>query len=58
MKSKNILFNNSKLIFNGLIKINDQAFNSEGYQKSESLTLSDNNEVSSIPKLEIFSINL
>ncbi|MBS3149112.1 Fe-S cluster assembly protein SufD [Candidatus Woesearchaeota archaeon] len=51
--SANILDNKAKLIFNGLIKIENNAHNSVGYQKEENLLLSKEAEVYPIPNLQI-----
>ena len=51
--STNIVDDNSKLIFNGLIKIEKDAANSQAYQKEENLLLNSNAEVCPIPNLEI-----
>ena len=51
--STNIVDDNSKLIFNGLIKIEKDAANSQAYQKEENLLLNPNAEVCPIPNLEI-----
>lgn len=49
--SKGVL-KNSKSFVRGLVKINEDAFNSNGYQKSDALLLDDSRAVS-IPDLEI-----
>ncbi len=51
--AKGALFNNSKAIYRGLIKINRSASYSNGYQKEDMLLLSQNAEADSIPELEI-----
>ena len=53
MSAINIMEDNSKLIFKGLIKIEETAVNSIGYQREENLLLGENAEVFPIPKLEI-----
>ena len=51
--TKGILDDNCNVIYRGLIKIEDNAKNSNGYQKEETLILSDNAKADSIPDLEI-----
>ncbi len=53
MLSRGALNNESKAIYRGLIKINKNAANSNGYQKEETILLSEKSESDSIPKLEI-----
>ena len=53
MLTKGALSDNSKTFYKGLIKINKNAGNSNGYQKQESILLSENAESNSVPKLEI-----
>src|SRR3989344_3206765 len=53
MLIKGALSDNSKTFYKGLIKINKNAGNSNGYQKQESILLSENAESNSVPKLEI-----
>jgi Fe-S cluster assembly protein SufD len=50
---KGILLNNSKGIYQGLIKINKDALYSNGFQKEEILLINENAEADSIPILEI-----
>jgi len=51
--TKGVLSNNAKSIYRGSIKIHQNAVRSNGYQKEDTLLLSDKAEVDSIPKLEI-----
>jgi len=53
MLTKGALNDKSKSFYKGLIKINKNASNSNGYQKQEAILLSENAESNSIPKLEI-----
>ena len=53
MITKGVLFDESKAVYRGLIKINKNANNSNGYQKEDSLLLGNKTESDSIPKLEI-----
>ena len=53
MLTKGALNDKSKSFYNGLIKINKNAYNSNGYQRQESILLNENAESNSIPKLEI-----
>jgi Fe-S cluster assembly protein SufD len=50
---KGALLNNSKAIYYGLIKMNKEAPYSNGYQKEETLLLSNEAEADLIPQLEI-----
>jgi Fe-S cluster assembly scaffold protein SufB len=43
----------SRAIIQGLVRINENAFNSNGYQKSETILLDDKSRAISIPDLEI-----
>lgn len=51
--SKGVLLNNSRALFNGLIKINKIANKSIGYQKLDVLLMSKNARGDAIPNLEI-----
>lgn len=51
--AKGALNDNSKVIYRGLIKISKNASNSNGYQKEDTILLSNKAESDSIPKLEI-----
>jgi len=53
MLTKGALNDNSKAIYRGLIKISKDAHNSNGYQKEDTILLSNKAESDSIPKLEI-----
>ncbi|MBI2546177.1 Fe-S cluster assembly protein SufD [Candidatus Woesearchaeota archaeon] len=53
MLAKGVLGDNAKSIYRGTIKIEQQAARSNGYQKEDTLLMSDKAEVDSIPKLEI-----
>jgi len=53
MLTKGALSDNAKSIYRGSIKIHQNAARSNGYQKEDTLLLSDKAEVDSIPKLEI-----
>tara|TARA_Y100000034_G_scaffold134545_1_gene203262 strand:- start:1694 stop:2428 length:735 start_codon:yes stop_codon:yes gene_type:complete len=53
MFTRIVLTGKSKALHNGLVKINKNAVNCEGYQKSETILLSDNSYAESIPNLEI-----
>ncbi|MEK6835195.1 MAG: Fe-S cluster assembly protein SufD [Nanoarchaeota archaeon] len=53
MLTKGALLDKSKGIYHGLIKINKDAPYSNGYQKEETLLLSQDAEADSIPELEI-----
>jgi|SRR3989344_877696 len=58
MLTKGILYGRSKIIYNGLIKIEENASNSNGYQKQEALLLSPLAEINPIPSLEIDNNNI
>ena len=51
--TKGILDDKSNSIYRGLIKIKENAFNSNGYQKEDIIILSDDAKADSIPNLEI-----
>lgn len=53
MLTKGVLSDHAKSIYRGTIKIAKQAPRSNGYQKEDTLLLSDKAEIDSIPKLEI-----
>ena len=53
MLTKGALNDKSKSFYKGLIKINKNASNSNGYQKHDAILLNENAESNSIPKLEI-----
>ncbi len=53
MAVRGALDNKSKVIINGLVKIAEQATNSNGYQKQDALLLSNEAEIDPIPNLEI-----
>jgi len=53
MAVRGVLDNKSKVIYNGLVKIAENASNSNGYQKQDALLLSSNAEIDPIPNLEI-----
>ncbi len=53
MLTKGALSDMSKSFYKGLIKINKNASNSNGYQKQDAILLSENAESNSTPKLEI-----
>ncbi|MBI2651127.1 Fe-S cluster assembly protein SufD [Candidatus Woesearchaeota archaeon] len=51
--TKGALSGSSKCVYRGLVKINQNAFGSNGYQKEDTLLLSNNAVADSIPNLEI-----
>src|SRR3989344_1957558 len=51
--TKGVLNNEAKALSRGLVKIEENAFNSNGYEKQEALLLSDKAEADAIPNLEI-----
>ena len=53
IRVKNVFDDNSKCIYNGLIRIGKNAFKSSGYQKADALTLNETAEVDAVPQLEI-----
>lgn len=53
MITKGALDGSSKAVYQGLIKINENAANSNGYQKEDTLMLSEKAEMNPIPNLEI-----
>lgn len=53
MKVKGILDDKAKGVYRGLVKVAEPAANSQGYQKEDTLLLSDDAEISSVPDLEI-----
>src|SRR3989344_4697518 len=53
MRTKGVGKDSSKTVYRGNIKIHENAHNSVGYQKEDTLILSDNATVDAIPKLEI-----
>ena len=53
MLTKGALSDKSKSFYKGLIKIKQNASNSNGYQKQDAILLSQDAESNSIPKLEI-----
>ncbi len=53
MAVRGVLDNKSKVVYNGLVKIAENASNSNGYQKQDALLLSSNAEIDPIPNLEI-----
>ena len=53
IRVKNVIDDNSKCIYNGLIRIGKNAFKSSGYQKADALTLNETAEVDAVPQLEI-----
>jgi len=53
MLTKGVLNDKSKSFYRGLIKINKNAANSNGYQRQDAILLTENAESNSIPKLEI-----
>lgn len=53
MRTKGVGKDHSKTVYRGNIKIHEQAPNSDGYQKEDTLILSDEATVDAIPKLEI-----
>jgi len=53
MLTKGSLNDKSIVNYNGLIKINKNAHNSNGYQKNDTILLNENSQSNSIPKLEI-----
>ncbi len=55
---KGILKDKAKSLYRGLVKINEKAANSDGYQKEEVLLLSEEAEADVIPNLEIDNGNV
>jgi Fe-S cluster assembly protein SufD len=53
MATRVVLNDSSKAIYRGLVKINPGAINCEGYQKDDTILLSDNAEADVVPNLEI-----
>jgi Fe-S cluster assembly protein SufD len=53
MKVKGILDDDAKGIYRGLVKVAEFGANSQGYQKEDTLLLSEDAEISSVPDLEI-----
>ncbi|MBI1973058.1 Fe-S cluster assembly protein SufD [Candidatus Woesearchaeota archaeon] len=53
MRTKGVGKDQSKTVYRGNIKIHERAHNSNGYQKEDTLILSDEATVDAIPKLEI-----
>ncbi len=53
MRTKGVGKDTSKTVYRGNIKIHENAHNSVGYQKEDTLILSDDATVDAIPKLEI-----
>jgi len=53
MLTKGVLNDKAKTLYQGLIKIESNAFGSNGYQKEDTLLLSQEAEADSIPNLEI-----
>ena len=53
MLTKGVLNDKAKTLYQGLIKIESNAFESNGYQKEDTLLLSPDAEADSIPNLEI-----
>ena len=53
MLTKGIVKDKSKSVYNGLVNVNENAVNTDGYQKEDILILSENAEADSIPELEI-----
>mgnify|MGYP001560858462 CR=1 FL=1 len=53
MLTKGALNNKARAVYSGLVKINSNASNSNGYQKEDTLLLSPDAEADSIPQLEI-----
>ena len=51
--TKGALTGNGKCLYRGLVKINQNAFGSNGYQKEDTLLLSEDAVADSIPNLEI-----
>ena len=55
---KGALYGKAKSLYRGLVRIEKNAENSNGYQKEETLLLGDNTEASAIPNLEIHNNNV
>lgn len=53
MLTKGVLQDNSRTLYQGLIHIDEKAVGCVGYQKQDSLVLSNNAEVNAVPNLEI-----
>lgn len=53
MLTKGVLQNNARALYQGLIHIDEKAVGCTGYQKQDSLILSNNAEVNAVPNLEI-----
>ncbi|MBI2029571.1 SufD family Fe-S cluster assembly protein [Candidatus Gottesmanbacteria bacterium] len=52
---KSVLFDNSKLDYDGLIKIEKEAQGSDAYQRNENLVMNENVRVDTKPELEILA---
>ncbi len=53
MYTKGVLNDNAKNVYRGLVRIQPQAYNCKGYQKSDTLLLGENTETDPVPILEI-----
>ncbi|RJQ15598.1 Fe-S cluster assembly protein SufD [Candidatus Woesearchaeota archaeon] len=53
MLTKGAVYDEAKVLSRGLVKINDAAFGSNGFEKQDALLLSDKAEADAIPNLEI-----
>jgi len=58
MLSRGVLTDKTKADYNGLIKIQENAHNTEGIQKQETLLLSEEAKVNAVPTLEIHNDNV
>ncbi len=58
MLTKGVLKDKAKAIYRGLIKINPQAHNSQGYQKEDTLLIGEDAEADAVPILEIHNDNV
>lgn len=53
MLTKGVLDDDAKGVYRGLVKVNKGVANSQGYQKEDTLLLSDDAQINSVPDLEI-----
>ncbi len=53
MMTKVVLNDNAKAIYRGLVRVNPKAVKCEGYQKNDTILLSENAEADAVPNLEI-----
>jgi len=53
MMTKVVLNDNAKAVYRGLVRVNPKAVKCEGYQKNDTILLSENAEADAVPNLEI-----